>query len=120
VASSAIKHFLHVLNRIAFKHIPNSDRKRLKCVTFIESGLAPNGKKIREKRLHAHILFEVPNFIVPEHFEQNIIEAVRKVRWMRHVLDLQQITNGSEEHLLNYVLKEGLEALELEASIITE
>ena len=95
IAYETIGHLCDKLNYASYKHAYKRYGKKLNCVSAIEGGdvdLRENGiTNDKSKRLHAHLLFQLPTHIQFETFKNLIITYWRDTAWGYYENSIEEI-----------------------------
>lgn len=92
-ATSALKHFMKVLNRIVFGN--GARNKRLQCLPVYEGGLSI--------RHHYHLCLELPSGWTSEYLQYAIHRAALKTKWFDMIQEVKSCDSG----WLRYMTKLG-------------
>ena len=76
-----------------------------------------------EKRLHAHMAFNVPSDVGFIAFEQTFIDICGRMDWVHSRIEVKPIASNDHESgsrkVVFYMLKEGVDALSVQASTLS-
>jgi hypothetical protein len=83
-------------------------------ITTIEDGHG-------EKRLHAHMAISLPSGMEFEEFAECFNRIVQRMEWCRPIFEIKQVKQQEgavqNERIINYMLKEGLDSLSVNAFV---
>lgn len=71
-------------------------------------------------RSHLHILIGRPECMSIDDFRTAFVGQVRGINWVHNEIDIKAITHGTDDRVIKYCLKEGLDAFCPEASALPD
>lgn len=86
-------------------------KEKVPFLVFAENGFG-------EKRHHLHVLTFKPNDMDLAEYKAKFVDVARRLEWVHKEIDIRPIQGRSSPNVVKYSLKEGADALIVEASCL--